>query len=172
MPPSHGVIKIMKTIELTCARCGKQFSKELRAYNRQLEKGRAPNHFFCSVGCAGFDRDDLSPFRYYISNSRKNAKNKRFEFNLTVEYIKTLWQQQRGVCPYLGVQMHLDEVGHERHRSPNSASLDRIDPSKGYVEGNVEWVCLFVNLGKNGFTKVQVKDLLGQWQSSNAPHSQ
>jgi endogenous inhibitor of DNA gyrase (YacG/DUF329 family) len=162
----------VKTINLKCARCGKQFPKELKEYNRQVKFGRALNHFFCSYGCAGFDRDEWSPFRYYISNARKNAKSKRYAFNLTIEYLKNLWDKQKGICPYLGTQMYLDEVGYDRHRAANSASLDRIDSCEGYIEGNVEWVCLFVNLGKNGFTKQQVKDLLGQWQSSNAPHSQ
>ena len=27
----------------------------------------------------------------------------------------------------------------------HSPSLDRIDPRKGYVKGNVEWVCLLAN---------------------------
>lgn len=33
------------------------------------------------------------------------------------------------------------------------ASLDRIDSSKGYIEGNVEFVCSAINLAKNNFSK-------------------
>jgi len=33
------------------------------------------------------------------------------------------------------------------------ASLDRIDSSIGYIEGNVEFVCLFINLSKNSFSR-------------------
>ncbi len=35
-------------------------------------------------------------------------------------------------------------------------SIDRIDSSKGYVPGNVQLVCKFVNLGKSGHSQVEV----------------
>lgn len=33
--------------------------------------------------------------------------------------------------------------------SETTASLDRIVSTKGYVEGNVQWVCKMVNIMKN-----------------------
>lgn len=162
----------MKTTELICARCGKQFTKRYNEYARQIRRGRHLERFFCSLACAGFDRDELSPFRYYINNCKRNSRKRGIEFNLTVEYIQRLWKHQKGICPYLRIEMFLDAVGHVRHTSPCSASLDRIDSNRGYIEGNVEWICLFVNLGKNGFSKEQIQNLLGLWQRSNAPHSQ
>jgi len=35
----------------------------------------------------------------------------------------------------------------------NTASLDRIDSSKGYIEGNVQWVHKMVNMSKQQYTQ-------------------
>lgn len=40
--------------------------------------------------------------------------------------------------------------------TPYQASLDRIDSSRGYVKGNVEFVCLAVNFAKSTFSKEQM----------------
>lgn len=45
-------------------------------------------------------------------------------------------------------------------RTPTGASLDRIDSSKGYVKGNVQFVCLSMNYAKNGFSDQQIKDFV------------
>jgi hypothetical protein len=55
------------------------------------------------------------------------------------------------VCPYTGKKMSLG-----KETSPYSASLDRIDSSKGYMKGNVEFVCLAVNLAKQSFSREQM----------------
>ena len=41
-------------------------------------------------------------------------------------------------------------------KSPTKLSLDRIDPSIGYIKGNVEFVCYCVNVMKNDFSKDQM----------------
>jgi hypothetical protein len=45
---------------------------------------------------------------------------------------------------------------------PRRASLDRIDSSRGYVPGNVEWVCMFINYGKNSWSREAVNGVLDQ----------
>jgi hypothetical protein len=40
------------------------------------------------------------------------------------------------------------------------ASLDRIDSSKGYIEGNIEFVCLAINYAKNGFSKEETQNFI------------
>jgi len=46
--------------------------------------------------------------------------------------------------------------------SPFCASLDRTDPKKGYVIGNVKFVTQFVNLGKNKYSEKQIKEFFEQ----------
>lgn len=46
------------------------------------------------------------------------------------------------------------------------ASLDRIDSTKGYVKGNVEFVCLAINYAKNNFKKEEMMSLIKDFISS------
>lgn len=148
----------MRKIELICARCKNPFIRLHKEYIRFAKKGRTK--FFCTFKCSMLGRrDEYSDFRPTYSECKKTAKFRKKEFNLTLEYLKSLWETQRGVCPYTGILMSLSKLHGIKH-TPNSSSLDRIDSSKGYIEGNVEFVCLFINYGKNGFSKEQTIDFL------------
>jgi hypothetical protein len=48
----------------------------------------------------------------------------------------------------------------KHNMNPRQPSLDRIDSSKGYIEGNVEFVCVSINYAKNGFSKQQMIDFI------------
>jgi len=82
--------------------------------------------------------------------------------NIDANYLKELWNKQHGICPYTGIPMLLPRnTKHDPSlRSLKKASLDRIDSAKGYVKGNVEFVCMFVNLAKNSFPRQEVKEFL------------
>ena len=41
-----------------------------------------------------------------------------------------------------------------------TASLDRIDPTKGYIEGNIQWVHKDVNRMKMDFTETRFLELV------------
>ena len=75
--------------------------------------------------------------------------------DLTLEYLKGMWDYQNGYCAISGLKMEMDIT----RESPSKASLDRIDSSKGYVSGNVQWVCLFVNYAKSDFEDEPIKKL-------------
>lgn len=52
---------------------------------------------------------------------------------------------------------------------PDTVSLDRIDSLKGYTSCNVELVPVFINLGKNQFSKQQVVDFINQFLGQHVP---
>lgn len=52
-------------------------------------------------------------------------------------------------CPYLGAKLEFSNTGFHQ---PNSPSLDKIDPSKGYVKGNVEVISFKANFIKSDLT--------------------
>ena len=110
----------------------------------------------------GYERnrqDEYSSFKYYLGKTRAQGRILRYgESNLTLEYLQKLWSQQNGICPYTKYEMILPKNTNEysKYHSPKKASLDRIDSTKGYVIGNVEFVCLLVNLAKNGFSKDEI----------------
>lgn len=107
-----------------------------------------PNAGFCCQKCAQKKRGlndriqngqigELNKTRY--SKLKKSANRRGYEFSVSLEYLWNLFQSQNQICAITG-----DYI-----QSIDDASLDRIDSSKGYVEGNVQWVTKQANLSKH-----------------------
>ncbi|MGB3641792.1 MAG: hypothetical protein WBA39_30080, partial [Rivularia sp. (in: cyanobacteria)] len=47
-------------------------------------------------------RDEYSPFRQHLKLARRRVKSNGRECNITLEYLKQLWEKQDGRCPYTG----------------------------------------------------------------------
>ncbi len=77
-----------------------------------------------------------------LSKAKKRSKKKNLEFNLTLGDLINI---KNNTCPILGHEI-LYKSGIDNKRS---ASLDRIDPNKGYVPGNVKIVSYEGNSLKN-----------------------
>jgi hypothetical protein len=84
------------------------------------------------------------------------AKKKGLEFTITVEDIVVPTH-----CPILGMEMSRGTLT-ERAASP---SLDRIDNSKGYIQGNVQVISLRANRMKNDATIQELKALITYLES-------
>ena len=78
--------------------------------------------------------------RWYEITRRE--KSKKLEFTITLDYVWNLFLKQERKCALSGIQLVFSESVRERS---GTASLDRIDSSKGYVEGNVQWVHKDIN---------------------------
>ena len=78
-------------------------------------------------------------FRSHKNKCKKNG----IPFEITKDYIKEIFPNDKK-CPVLGIKMKWGG-GFAR----NSPSLDKIIPSKGYVEGNVAWISYKANAIKN-----------------------
>ena len=77
-----------------------------------------------------------------LRKAKSRSKKKNLEFNLTLADLISL---KNNTCPILGCEI-LYKSGIDNKRS---ASLDRIDPNKGYVPGNVKIVSYEGNSLKN-----------------------
>jgi hypothetical protein len=104
--------------------------------------------------------DELSPFRYFTQKIEGKSKKYGEISDIDLNFLKELWHKQNGKCAYTGIDMKLPRNCHETVNSPMRASLDRIDSSRGYFKDNVEFVCQFINLGKNTFSKKEIKKFL------------
>ena len=106
--------------------------------------------------------DQYSPFKYHANKARSRSKQKGYITDLTIEYLKEIWDKQNGTCPYTKIQMELGRTSGDEDikKTPIKASLDRIDPNIGYVRGNVEFVCYCINVMKNDFTKQEMIDFI------------
>jgi len=85
--------------------------------------------------------------RWLIRNFKGGAKVRNKEWDLDIIYLGDLWEMQKGKCAYTGWELEIGENGHIK-----TASLDRIDSSKGYIRGNVQWVHKNVNYAKHTLT--------------------
>ncbi|AXH69646.1 endonuclease [Streptomyces phage LukeCage] len=69
------------------------------------------------------------------------AKKRGIEWDVTPEQLWDLWISQDGKCAYTGRQL----------KHGVDTSLDRIDNSKGYIPGNIQWVHPDINRMKSDF---------------------
>ena len=177
----------MKTTTVNCNNCNIQFEKRNADYNRSqklskphfccrrcsiissnqhLTKEQKVNRYKRIQGCKhARTTDELSPFRKVLLKVKMRSSKCKYEnTNLDLMYLKKLWDDQQGICPYTGIKMILPKSTSENNnlQSLKKASLDRIDSSKGYVIGNVEFVCRAINYAKNSFSKKEMREFLSE----------
>jgi hypothetical protein len=81
----------------------------------------------------------------YWKTIEQRAKERKLEFNLTREYIWDLFIKQEKKCSISGFDIQLVKSEHHLLFLEQTASLDRIDSSKGYIIGNVQWLHKDIN---------------------------
>jgi len=87
-------------------------------------------------------------YRYF----KTMARSRKLVFDLSKQQLWDLFVKQGKCCALSGVPLVFDPV--TSNISPNtSASLDRIDSSKGYTLDNVQWVHKEINWMKNRFSQ-------------------
>lgn len=84
--------------------------------------------------------------QYAIGRAKRRAKKKNLPFNLTTEHIHSIITDE---CVVFG---NTFAFAGNVTCSDNSPSIDRIDPKKGYVIGNVVIISLKANNIKNAYT--------------------
>ena len=88
-------------------------------------------------------------FREFLRRARKSVTRKGLDLDLTLDDIKVVWNNQRGKCPYTGWDLELPKSTSKKKH--NTASLDRINSSRGYVVDNIQIVCVMANFAKSDF---------------------
>lgn len=157
-----------------CDNCGTEFQKPQSEIYRNNKLGRKN---FCSRTCVGknnvknfgdvknkYDilkhssnrKNEYTKFKYHFRNILKRNK----EIDVTIEDLKQIWEKQKGICPYLGIELELSSYSKIKKNPISSASLDRIDSKKGYIKGNIQWISRAMNLLKNDMSDQQVHDIM------------
>jgi len=93
-----------------------------------------------------------------VGGARTRAKYKDLAFDLTNDYVYTL---ANDLCPIFNAPMSYGGTGKQVW---NSASLDRIDPLKGYIQGNVAVISFKANTIKSNATSSEIF-AVGRWLS-------
>lgn len=88
--------------------------------------------------------------RKLSSMAKNRAKTSGVAFNLTPEFLLTLWDEQNGLCALTGWELDLTQST-EHVVNPKAPSLDRIIPQDGYTKGNVRWVAYHANVARSEY---------------------
>jgi hypothetical protein len=167
-------IRGRKLGDCTCDYCGQLFQKPISEIKRNSSLGRRN---FCSRICVGknnvnnlmyvksdYDisqhannrKDEYTKFRYHFRNIGKRNK----EVDVTLEDLKSIWETQNGKCTYLGIDLVLSNYSKIQRSPVYSASLDRIDSTKGYIKGNIQWISRAMNNLKNDMSHEDMLEII------------
>ena len=86
----------------------------------------------------------------YWGTVKNGAKRRNLEFSITHKMVLQTLTEQNNKCALSGVPIEFSKNRQRRASTykEQTASIDRIDSSKGYVEGNIQIVHKYVNLMK------------------------
>jgi hypothetical protein len=79
----------------------------------------------------------------------KQAARRNIEVKITDKYCYTLLLKQKYICPLTGLKISLFK---KMNKGRGTASLDRIDSSKGYIKGNIRWIHKKINIMRSNMT--------------------
>jgi hypothetical protein len=90
----------------------------------------------------------------YFTSVKSGAKAREIEFKLRINDLEYLWRKQKGICAISKLPIMFSEKITAYGES--TASLDRIDSSKGYTKDNIQWVHKNVNRMKWDLSQEQL----------------
>ncbi len=129
-----------KNVRCDSLKDGKYISCGCHSSNRLNVSGNK-NHAFSGCG-------ELGSCRY--NEIKVGAKRRKLEFDVTIEYLWSLFEDQDAKCSVTNMPIKFGRV-YVRHET--TASLDRIDNNKGYIKGNVRWVHKDINMMRGPLDK-------------------
>lgn len=99
---------------------------------------------------------------------KANAKSRSYPFEISIEYLQELLENQNFKCAYTNMDMLCPKTYNEKREmtsSPYLISLDRIDSELGYIEDNVHFVCVWTNKAKGAYTHETFKEILSNFRN-------
>lgn len=97
--------------------------------------------------------------RWLLNSAKKRAKKNNIELDITADYIRSIWPLDNK-CPIL----HETFIFGKNIVSDYSATIDRIDNSKGYIKGNVRVIANKANVIKSNATLETLEIILKNWE--------
>lgn len=89
----------------------------------------------------------------YFGQLKGGAESRNLQFNIRLEDIWELYVSQGKCCALTGLPIFFGKKSKRLGIREQTASLDRIDSTNGYVIENVQWVHKYIQLMKNKFTQ-------------------
>ena len=160
---------------VVCNHCRKEFLKDSSEVKRNFKLNRFN---YCSLSCSKKTKQNLELLKkirynntsHLNSNNRKDKyshlrihyrkiQSRNKDFNLTLEDMLEIWNNQQGKCVYTKVD--LQPTKYKGYNDPRyTMSVDRIDSTKGYTKSNIQFVSVSMNYMKHTMTHKQVLEYL------------
>jgi len=148
----------------TCSTCEKTFELNSKNFHKRNDSQTGFQHR-CKE-CLYKDKArstrkiNYSDLDYFLIDLIRlvNHRSRKYnrDNNLSVEYLKELWNNQKGLCALTNLPMqHCISKG----KLFNNVSIDRIDSSKGYLKDNVQLVCSVVNRMKSDLSTQELYNI-------------
>lgn len=84
-----------------------------------------------------------SPLEAILRDAKQHARKCNREFNIDINYLYKVKEDQKNCCALTGQEFTED----------NLPSLDRINSNDGYIEGNIQLLCIDINRMKTNFSQ-------------------
>lgn len=158
-----------KSVSIMCDNCGTQFEK---AESEVIRNKKLQRKNYCSRKCCGLSNiknlpeggsgydisqhsghlaDEFTVVRCHLTR----AKSRNYEVTVSLQDLKDQWELQEGLCNYTKIPL-VKPNSKGKNSTIFTASLDRIDSSKGYIVGNIQFVSMGVNFMKSTMTHDEV----------------
>ena len=134
-----------------------EYAREYARARYEADPEKAREHSRKHLAKINNDPANLAIALYRGVLSSLARKTRVLDCDITIDYIQSLLNKQNYRDAYYP-QLELGLKG--QGKNPFSASVDRKDPSKGYVKGNVHIVCWSTNLQKGELTHKQMLNLV------------
>lgn len=140
-----------------CNNCQQFLSYDQFGHDRssRATEGLAGHCLKCTSSKARTNRKDFSKWLHsYFITKQSMCKMNNTLCDLSEKFILELWNLQNGKCYYSDVDLVFNNAGLA------GASLDRIDPTKGYIRENVVWCSRAINRMKQDNSYSDVSEFL------------
>lgn len=144
----HGTRRAVRHGE--CVTC-RYISKGKAKKRKRTERGPVP------LGRPRIHAKDATDFEVWVRRKMTGPQSGPRK-KLSVEYFKSLYTE---VCPLLNLPLTYSSP--PRNVPDNYATLDKIDPMLGYVEGNVQIISFKANRIKNDATLEEMQLIVKNW---------
>ena len=111
-------------------------------------------------------RKPIGYFDSFCRSTSRSAKQRGISFNLSPRQIEIKWEAQNHLCALTGVKLELGR----HHLQGRTASMDRIDSSKGYEDDNIWFTHKRINKMKGAMSLsdfIRVCKEITQWTTQS-----
>ena len=140
-------------ISHTCKSCKAKEAKEYRDARpglwKKYRKGIGKQKTYSSE-----DSLLISAIRTRITEAKARTKKHNLPtMTIDLDYMLNLYRQSQGTCAYSGIKLSAQK------KTPETLSIDKIQPELGYVKGNVQWVAWAINRAKGDMQEYTFIDM-------------